>query len=126
MKRIIEVIILLPLAIVLIFLAVANRTPVSLSINPFDPADPAYLVTVPLFWVIFGAIAVGIVLGGVAVWLHHARFRKAARKHRKEADRLRTEVEKARTPAPVPPNLLATPALPAPSRAGSAQIAARS
>lgn len=129
MKRILEVIIILPLAIVLIFLAVANRTPVNLSINPFDPTAADYMISVPLFWVIFGALAVGVVLGGVAVWLRHARFRRAARQHRREAERLRNEVARARTPAastagPARP----TPALPAPAaRTGATgQVAARS
>ncbi len=124
MKRILEVVIILPLAIILIFLAVANRTPVSLSINPFDPTDPNFLVTVPLFWVIFAALAFGVVLGGLAVWLRQSRFRKAARKHRREAERLRQEVARSRTPVPPQP---VGPALPPPSSAtsGRPQLAAR-
>lgn len=114
MKRILEVIIILPLAIVLIFLAVANRTPVNLSINPFDPTAADYLVTVPLFWVIFASLAVGILLGGVAVWLRDARYRRAARQHRREAERLRNEIARVRTPAPTTAPSMTTPALPAP------------
>lgn len=119
MKRFLEVLILVPLAIVLILLAIANRAPVTLSVNPLDPAAPGFTIAVPLFWVIFAALAIGVVLGGVAVWLHQGRYRKAARQSRREAERMRAEAERARVQAAAAPPRQYGPALPAPGKAST-------
>ncbi len=38
-KKLINLVILLPIAIILIVLSVANRHAVTLSLNPFEPSD---------------------------------------------------------------------------------------
>ncbi len=65
MERALAGIGLIVLAVTVVVLAVANRTPVTLTADPFR-ADPAYSVTLPLYAVIFAALALGVVLGGVA------------------------------------------------------------
>ncbi|MEM7695765.1 MAG: hypothetical protein AAF318_15040 [Pseudomonadota bacterium] len=50
-----------PLAAAAVLLAVANRDPVRLTADPFR-SDPALTVEVPLYLVIFGATAAGVVL----------------------------------------------------------------
>ena len=57
-----------PISLVVIVFAVANRQPVTLSFDPFSSDAPALAVTMPLFWLLFAALAIGIVLGGVATW----------------------------------------------------------
>lgn len=111
MKRFLETLILVPIAVVLAVLAVANRTPVSLSLDPFRPEETALTVTVPLYWVIFAALALGVLLGGMAVWMRQGRYRKAARRNRREAAHLREEVETIKKQEPA-----TGPALPAPGR----------
>lgn len=98
MKRLLEVLVLLPLAVVVVLLAVANRHGVALSINPFAPANAATQVRVPLYWVIFGALALGVALGGVVVWVRQRRYRRAARRYRRELERLREEIKHAQQP----------------------------
>lgn len=51
-----------------IVVAVANRSEVLLSIDPFTPATSGYSVAVPLYSVIFLALFAGMLLGGAAVW----------------------------------------------------------
>ena len=95
--------ILVAIALVVVPLSVANRHGVDLSLNPFDPQDPRLTLTgVPLFWVIFAAILVGIVIGGLGAWAKQGRWRREARvkrseadKWHKEADKLRAEVEQS-------------------------------
>ena len=56
---------LLVLAAAVVVLAVANRSPVTLTADPFR-ADAAYSITLPLYAVIFAAVAIGVVLGALA------------------------------------------------------------
>ncbi|MCT4655733.1 MAG: LapA family protein [Cohaesibacter sp.] len=119
LKRLFQILVLLPVAIVLVSLAVANRQSVKLALDPFSPENPALAVDVPLFVVIFGALLCGILIGGFMAWLKQGRHRKAARtnrydakKWRNEADRQQKRVEKIEDQAKAA--VAAGPALPAP------------
>ncbi|WP_343210933.1 lipopolysaccharide assembly protein LapA domain-containing protein [Ancylobacter lacus] len=83
LRRIGLVLIVLPLSLIAVLLSVANRQPVTLNLDPFGGETIA--VAVPLFLLVFASVILGVVLGGVAVWLRQARFRKAARQARREA-----------------------------------------
>ncbi len=78
-NRIVTVLVLIPLAVVLVALAVANRAPVAFTIDPFNPGNPGLTVSLPLFALLFAAVAVGLVIGSLATWLRQGRYRKAAR-----------------------------------------------
>ncbi|HZH09565.1 MAG TPA: lipopolysaccharide assembly protein LapA domain-containing protein [Microvirga sp.] len=97
MIRFLKALILLPIAIVVVLLAVANRAPVTLSLDPFSKDAPEFSAQVPLFGVIFAAVAVGVVIGGTASWLAQGKNRRARRRYRREADRLRHETERLRS-----------------------------
>ena len=99
-KRIISLLILVPIAIVLIVLSVANRQSVTLALNPFDRSDHVMSLTLPFFVFLFAAVIFGMIIGSAATWLsqgkHRARARtskKEAVKWHKEADRLKAETE---------------------------------
>ncbi len=85
---------LIPIAVLLIVLAVANRHMVTLSLDPFSPNSPAYSVTAPLFWFLFAAIALGVLLGGIAAWAKQGKWRREARVKRREADRWHHEADR--------------------------------
>jgi uncharacterized integral membrane protein len=104
MRRVLAWLIGLPVAILLILLAVANRQAVTLSLDPFSADVPAYSVTLPLFGVIFLALLVGIVIGGTATWFGQGRWRRAARLRRYEINEMR-----AAAPPPSPSGQLALP-----------------
>jgi len=97
MIRFLKALILLPIAVAVILLAVANRAPVQLSLDPFSQDAPEFAVQVPLYALVFAAVAVGIVIGGVAAWLAQAKHRRARRHYRREVSHLRTETERLRT-----------------------------
>lgn len=99
MKRFLTWLLALPIGIVVVALAVANRRVVTLSLDPFRPDDPALSITLPLFLLPLGALFLGVVLGGVTVWWRQGSWRKAARAGRREADKL--EVERSRLAAEV-------------------------
>jgi uncharacterized integral membrane protein len=91
MKRLLEVLILLPLAIVGLALLVANRHAVTVSFDPFT-STTAGAVEAPLFIVLIVAIIVGVLLGSFFTWLSQGRHRRALRESRAEAARLRSQV----------------------------------
>jgi uncharacterized integral membrane protein len=115
MARFLKALILLPVAIVVVLLAVANRAPVTISFDPTRTTSDLS-VTLPLFVLVFLAVAIGVVIGGIGSWLGQHKHRNARRRHRREAERLRAEAQRLRAHASGEPGL---PALPAPSAARS-------
>lgn len=97
MKHLLQFFICAPIAIVLIALSVANRGPVILSFDPFSTTDPALFIAVPLFWLIFGNLILGALIGGSIVWMKQGRFRREAREQKYEAARARSEARQARS-----------------------------
>ena len=97
MTRFIKNMILLAIAVVLVPLSVANRHTVNLALNPFDPQAPRLTIPdIPLFWVIFASLGVGIVVGGLGAWAKQGRWRKEARLKRREADKWHKEADQLR------------------------------
>jgi uncharacterized integral membrane protein len=93
-RKIVTVLLLVPLAVVFITLAVANRQTVVLSLDPFDQANPAFVLALPLFALILVLVIAGVVIGGVAAWLRQSKWRRAARLARAQARELRAEVDR--------------------------------
>jgi uncharacterized integral membrane protein len=97
MRQFLKALILLPVAIVVVLFAVANRGPVTLSFDPFSGGGaPEFSATIPLYAALFAALALGVLVGGMAAWLAQAKHRRARRAHQREAQRLRTEAERLR------------------------------
>jgi uncharacterized integral membrane protein len=92
-RRLLNWLILLPLAVVLILFAVANRVFVTVSFDPFAGGEPALALSVPLFIVVFAGLIVGVVVGALASFARHWRLWRAARRAEGEAARLRAELD---------------------------------
>ncbi len=85
------------LAVVLVVIAVANRTPVELRLMSDDLARIVGLnatITLPLFVVIFAGIIAGLMIGFVWEWMREYKVR--ARAHRAEKEKRHLEREVAR------------------------------
>jgi uncharacterized integral membrane protein len=85
--------ILVPLAILILMFAVANREFVTVSFDPFSETAPAASIRVPLFVLIFVLVILGVILGGVAAWLRQSSYRRAARSRDADVTALRREIE---------------------------------
>jgi hypothetical protein len=88
-NRFILVVIFVPLAIVLIALAVANRSPALFTLDPFNPGNPALTIQMPLFFLLFAALGLGLIVGSAATWLKQGHYRKLARQRGLEAQAAR-------------------------------------
>ncbi len=92
-RRIVTGLIVVPLAIVIIAFAVANRQIVTVSFDPFSVTEPAAAITLPLFALIILLLIIGVLLGGAAAWLRQSRWRSTARRLEREVAELREKVD---------------------------------
>ena len=95
-RKILAAIVLVPLAIVIVGLAVANREVVSISFDPFNSVNPAFAIKAPLFILVLLLVTVGVVIGGFAAWLRQSKWRRAARDLDGELRATRAEAEALR------------------------------
>jgi uncharacterized integral membrane protein len=94
-SKIVAALILVPLGIVLVALAVANRQPITISLDPLAADHLASFATppLPLFVVLFVVLIVGVVIGGFASWLRHGGWRRTARRLQRDLRELRAELD---------------------------------
>lgn len=99
-RKLVLAVIVVPLGAVLVALAVVNRKPAILILDPFGGAEPGLSLEAPLFLFLLGAFALGLVIGGIATWLGQGKWRRLAREEtkqardwRRQADRLEKELE---------------------------------
>jgi uncharacterized integral membrane protein len=97
MRKFLTGLILIPLGVIFIVFAVANRHLVTVSFDPFNSNDPSVGVTMPLFVVIIAIAILGVVAGGVATWFRQRHWRRAARQHEADARQARAELADLRS-----------------------------
>jgi uncharacterized integral membrane protein len=81
LRTLLTAVVLLPLALLILLFAVANRQWISVSLDPFAAQEPALTVSLPVFFVVLLALMFGVIIGGAATWLSQAKWRRAARRH---------------------------------------------
>jgi len=92
MRKFFNAAILIPLAVIFVVFAVANRHRVTVSFDPFNSHDPALSLDLPLFVVIIVVAIFGVVAGGAATWFRQRRWRRAARQHEADAREMRAQL----------------------------------
>lgn len=120
MRNFFRAIVLIPLALIIIAFAVANRQTVAFTLDPFGIATTSLNFELPLFALAFALVILGVILGGIATWMKQGHWRRAARsldmevrKLRGENEQLRKHAEMAEAAArarPEPPKLIRPPA----------------
>jgi len=113
MRKLIAAVILVPLALVIVAFAVANREMIAISFDPFDATQPAFALKMPLFILIFVLVGIGVLVGGIAAWLKQHKWRVRARRAEAEARDLRARIDaqqpRHNVPAPVEPSPFVIP-----------------
>jgi uncharacterized integral membrane protein len=92
-RKIVAALILVPLAVVIIAFAVANRQIVTVSLDPFSAEHPAASLTLPLFALVIVLLVIGVLIGGIAAWLRQSKWRRTARRLEREIADLHVEIE---------------------------------
>ncbi|MCK1388506.1 lipopolysaccharide assembly protein LapA domain-containing protein [Bradyrhizobium sp. 21] len=99
MRKFLTALIVIPLGLILVVFAVANRHIVTVSFDPFVSDDPSFSVTMPLFLLLILAAALGVLAGGCAVWFGQRHWRRAARRNDADARAARGELADLRAQA---------------------------
>src|SRR4051794_30397592 len=99
MRKFFTALVVIPLGLVFIIFAVANRHLVTVSLDPFNSADPSIAVTLPLFVLIIAVAILGVIAGGSPTWFRQRRWRRAARQHEADARGARAEAADLRARA---------------------------
>lgn len=92
-RKLVFLFVALPVAVILIMLSVANRTPVRFSFDPFNTAEPALSVTLPFFVHLFIALLAGMLIGSVATWFTQGKHRKKVRQEHSQAVHWQSEAK---------------------------------
>jgi uncharacterized integral membrane protein len=109
-RKIIAAVILVPLAVIIIAFAVANRQIVTVSLDPFSAEHPAASLTLPLFALVIVLLIVGVLIGGIAAWLRQSKWRRTARRLEREIADLHIEMEELKRTAGIPTAGVSAPA----------------
>lgn len=96
MRRILLLLILVPVALLVALFALANRAPVMIALDPFTPESPVWSISGPLWVVLFVTFALGVLVGGCAAWLVQGKHRRRERVYKREANDLRREVDRVK------------------------------
>lgn len=101
-RKLFTALIVVPLGVLLVVFAVANREPVRVSLDPFGGNSPALSALVPLFMLIIFMLLVGVIAGGLATWLNQGKWRREARRLAAQVRALRIEREALKAQAAAP------------------------
>jgi Lipopolysaccharide assembly protein A domain len=97
MRGFLKLLVLAPLFLILVAFTMANREIVVLHFDPISGGGlHAPQLPAPLYWVVIGAVMVGLVFGSASTWLGQGRHRKALRAAKADMERLRRENEALR------------------------------
>jgi uncharacterized integral membrane protein len=118
MRKFLTALVVIPLGLIFVVFAVANRHLVTVSFDPFNSTDPSVAVTLPLFVVIIAVAIAGVVAGGTATWFRQRRWRRAARQHEADAKAVRAQLDDLRATTGTRPSGYDPRRLPAPSQGG--------
>jgi uncharacterized integral membrane protein len=102
MRKFLNAVVLIPLGVIFVVFAVANRHLVKVSLDPFNSDDPTLGFTSPLFVLIIAVAILGVIAGSSATWLSQRRWRRAARQHEADARGLRAQLADWRASAAMP------------------------
>lgn len=100
-KQLFVLLILAPLAVGVVALAVANRQEVAIYLDPFaDPPSESVQVDAPLYLVVLIAVMAGVIVGSLATYLEQGKYRRAARRVKREVAALQKEIARLSPPRP--------------------------
>ncbi len=92
MRRVLRWLIGLPILIIVMGFAVANRKWTELSLDPFHETTPAFAVELPLWILLFIGIFIGVFVGWFFCWLAQGKYRRLARERAKTITKLNNEL----------------------------------
>jgi uncharacterized integral membrane protein len=94
MRRFLSVLFCVLVAALVMPLGIANRQPVTLTLDPFGRTGTPLAVDVPLSLLLFTLFMLGLLLGGAATWFTQGKWRRTARHKSREAYQWKAEADR--------------------------------
>jgi uncharacterized membrane protein YciS (DUF1049 family) len=102
LQRILRWTIGLPIAIVVVSFAIANRQWITVSFDPFSRDAPFAAMGMPLWALFFFGAFFGLIAGWIACWAAQSKWRRSAKETRKELARAQQESSQLRRETGLP------------------------
>lgn len=96
MRRFLNWVFWLPLAVIVIAFCVANRRWIEISFDPFSSEAPFASMAMPVWALLFIGLFVGILTGWTACWFAQGKWRRAMRESRMETRKVHDEIARLR------------------------------
>ncbi len=93
-NRIVWLLLGFPAVLLMVTLAVINRHPVQLVLDPFRPEAPVVALSMPFYFYLFGMLLIGAMVGGAVTWFSQGHWRRRARSRAMDATRWQVEAER--------------------------------
>lgn len=93
MRRFLRWLVGLPVAVLVIAFAIANRQWTRLSLDPFSSTSPVLSIDMPLWLLFIVGVFIGILVGWVGCWFAQSKHRKLARDRGREIAQLQRDAE---------------------------------
>jgi uncharacterized integral membrane protein len=100
LQRIMRWTIGLPIAIIVVSFAIANRQWITVSFDPFSREAPFAAMAMPLWVLFFCGVFFGLITGWIACWFAQGKWRREAKDTRKELARSQSEASDLRREVP--------------------------
>lgn len=97
MWRFLKLLVLLVIACIVVFVALANVQPVELSFDPTGMLLKDIRLKAPLFMVLFGFVILGVIIGGIGSWFAHTPLRRKKTYYKREMEKAKSELERVRS-----------------------------
>ena len=104
LQRILRWTIGLPIAVIVVSFAVANRQWITVSFDPFSKDAPFAAIDIPLWALFFCGVFFGLIAGWIACWFAQSKWRRSAKDTRKELLRSQAESSQLRRETMTPPD----------------------
>ena len=104
LQRILRWTIGLPIAVIVVSFAVANRQRITVSFDPFSQDAPFAAIDIPLWALFFCGVFFGLIAGWIACWFAQSKWRRSAKDTRKELVRSQAESSQLRRDTMTPPD----------------------
>ena len=104
LQRILRWTIGLPIAVIVVSFAVANRQWITVSFDPFSKDAPFAAIDIPLWALFFCGVFFGLIAGWIACWFAQSKWRRSAKDTRKELVRSQAESSQLRRETITPPD----------------------
>jgi uncharacterized membrane protein len=96
LRRVLNWLVGLPIALIVIAFAIANRQWVTVSLDPISRENPFAAVSMPLWALLFFGAFLGLLAGWIACWFSQGKWRRSTRESRLELSRAQAEAAQLR------------------------------